>query len=314
MADSLRPDTVEEARGHLLRYKLMLTVAALLWGGSFVVLKDTLDVISPSWLMGIRFMLSGILMTLVFFSRLRRTITRDYFLPALALGVTGGLGYLIQNIGLVDTTPGHNAFLTATYCVMVPFLHWIVARVRPTIANVVAAFVAVAGVGVLSFGGDNLFALGWGDFLTLVGAFWFAVQIEVMVAAARGRDVICLTVIEFYVMSLLCLFYAVAFEPPPELVIFATSDLWLAMGYLVVLSSCVCTVFQNVGQAHVPPAQASLLLSLESVFGVLFSVLLYGEELTLQLALGFSLVFGAVLLSELAPTAGRARTECAHER
>jgi drug/metabolite transporter (DMT)-like permease len=60
-------------------------------------------------------------------------------------------------------------------------------------------------------------------------------------------------------------------------------------------------VFQNVGQAHVPPAQASLLLSLESVFGVLFSVLFFGEELTLQLALGFTLVFCAILLSELAP-------------
>lgn len=282
-------------------YKLILVGAALLWGGSFVVLKDTLDIISPAWLMGIRFMLSGVVMTTVLFERIRRTFDRGYIGAAVALGVTGGLGYLIQNLGLVDTTPGHNAFLTATYCVMVPFLHWAVARVRPTLANVVAAVVAVVGIGVLSLGGEDPFALRWGDWMTILGAFWFAVQIEVLLRVSPGRDILVLTSVEFFVMGLTCLAYAVAFEPVPEFATFVGADFWLAMGYLVILSSCVCTVCQNVGQAHVPPAQASLLLSLESVFGVLFSVLLYGEQLTLQLAFGFALVFGAVLLSELAP-------------
>ncbi|MBO7674501.1 MAG: DMT family transporter [Atopobiaceae bacterium] len=282
-------------------YKLMLVTAALLWGGSFVVLKDTLDVLTPAWLMGIRFVLSGCVMTLAFGRRLRQHLDRGHAWAAAALGVSGGLGYLVQNLGLVDTTPGHNAFLTATYCVMVPFLHWLVARVRPTLANVMAAVVAVAGVGVLSLGGSDPFALRWGDWMTVFGAVWFAVQIEVMVSVAPGRDVITLTAIEFFVMGLTCLAYAVLFEPVPAVATFARPELWMALSYLVLLSSCVCTVFQNVGQAHVPPAQASLLLSLESVFGVAFSVLIYGEELTLQLALGFALVFGAVLLSELAP-------------
>ncbi len=288
-------------------YKLMLLGAALLWGGSFVVLKDTLDVISPAWLMGIRFLLSGIVMSLVFFPRLRGSLNRSHVLAAVALGVTGGLGYLVQNLGLVDTTPGHNAFLTATYCVMVPFLHWAVARTRPTLANVVAAFVAVMGIGALSLGGEDPFALRWGDWMTLGGAFWFAVQIEVMVHVAEGKDILALTAIEFFVMGLLCLAYGMAFEPAPAPSVFAGTDFWLAMGYLVILSSCVCTVCQNVGQAHVPPAQASLLLSLESMFGVLFSVLFYGEPLTPQLVLGFALVFGAVLLSELAPSVKAAR-------
>jgi len=282
-------------------YKLMLVVAALMWGGSFVVLKDTLDVLSPAWLMGIRFVLSGVVMTLALGRRLCDHVDRGHVGAAIALGVSGGLGYLVQNLGLVDTTPGHNAFLTATYCVMVPFLHWAVARVRPTLANVAAAVVAVTGIGVLSLGGSEPFTLRWGDWMTIFGAFWFAVQIEVMVAVAPGHDILSLTAIEFFVMGLTCLAYAVLFEPAPVLQTFARPNLWMALAYLVLLSSCVCTVFQNVGQAHVPPAQASLLLSLESVFGVAFSVLLYGEELTLQLALGFGLVFGAVLLSELAP-------------
>lgn len=282
-------------------YKVMLVVAAILWGGSFVVLKDTLDVIEPGWLMGIRFVLSGIVMTLVFLPRMRASLDRAHVRAAIGLGITGGLGYLIQNLGLVDTTPGNNAFLTATYCVMVPFMHWAVARVRPTLANVAAAVIAVAGIGVLSLGGDDPFALRWGDWMTIVGAFWFAVQIEVMVATAPGKDIVALTAIEFFAMGAVCLVYGALFQRPPAARVFQSIDFWIAMGYLVLLSSCVCTVFQNVGQAHVSPSQASLLLSLESVFGVAFSVLLYGEELTLQLAAGFALVFGAVLLSELVP-------------
>ena len=280
----------------------MLVMAAALWGGSFVILKDALDVLPPSWLLGIRFVLSGMLMTVVLWRRLSSRLDRSHVYAGIALGVSGGLGYLIQNLGLVDTTPGHNAFLTATYCVMVPFLHWVVARVRPTAANVIAAGLALAGVGMLSLGGAEPFALRWGDWMTIVGAFWFAVQIEVMVAVAKGRDVLTMTVVEFYVMGLVCLAYGVVAQPFPPLSALRGVDFWLQMGYLVVLSSCVCTVIQNVGQAHVPPAQASLLLSLESVFGVAFSVLIYGEQLTLQLALGFALVFGAILLSELAPT------------
>ncbi|MBR3328457.1 MAG: DMT family transporter [Atopobiaceae bacterium] len=294
-------------RSHTPPYKLMLVLAAALWGGSFVVLKGALDVVPPSWLLGIRFVIAGCVMLLVFWRRVARMLDKPHVVAGVLLGVTGGLGYLIQNIGLVDTTPGHNAFLTATYCVMVPFIHWAFARVRPTVANVVAALLALAGIGVLSLGGSEPMALSWGDWMTLGGAFWFAVQIEVMVRVAPGHDILCMTVVEFFVMGLVCLAYGACAEPFPPISVFGGMDFWLQMGYLVLLASCVCTMFQNVGQAHVPPAQASLLLSLESVFGVLFSVVIYGEPLTVALAMGFMLVFCAILLSELSPLRQRAR-------
>ena len=281
-------------------YKLMLVTAAALWGGSFVILKGALDAISASWLIGIRFVLAGLVMTLLFWKRLRERLDRGHLVAGVALGVTGGIAYLVQNLGLADTTPGHNAFLTATYCVMVPFLHWVAARVRPRPANLLAAVLALGGVGVLSLGADDL-TLRWGDWMTLLGAFWFAVQIEVMHSVARGRDVLTMTVVEFYVMGATSLAYGALFEPFPHLSVFASGELWLQMAYLVLLSSCVCTLIQNIGQANVEPAQAALLMSLESVFGVAFSVLVYHEPLTFELAAGFAMVFAAVLISELVP-------------
>lgn len=290
----------------LARYKLMLVAAAAIWGGSFVVLKGAIEIVPPSWLLGIRFLLAGVIMLLVFRRRVLRVLDAGHLRAGIALGVTGALGYLVQNLGLVDTTPGHNAFLTATYCVMVPFMHWAVKRVRPTISNVAAAFLALAGVGALSLGGGGLFELRWGDWMTLFGAFWFAVQIEVMVAVAKGRDVLTMTVVEFFVMGVTCMAYGVVAEPFPPIEVFSRPDFLAQMAYLVILASCICTMFQNLGQAHVPPAQASLLLSLESVFGVFFSVVLYGESLTPALVTGFGLVFAAVLLSELGPSGKQA--------
>jgi len=280
-------------------YRVILVVAALLWGSSYVTLKDVYEVLSPSWLLGIRFVLAGALTSLVLHRRLARNLDRGHVIAAVLMGLTGGIGYLVQNIGLVDTTPGHNAFLTATYCVMVPFLHWAAAKVQPTIRNIAAAVLAVAGVGMLSLGGEDPFSLRWGDWLTLTGAFWFAIQIEVMVAVTRGRDVLAITCIEFFVMGLVNLAYGIVAEPAPSLETLSQPHLWVQIMYLVVFSGCLCTMMQNVGQAHVPPSQASLLLSLESVSGVLFSVFFYGEVLTPALVGGFALVFAGVLLSEL---------------
>ena len=71
------------------------------------------------------------------------------------------------------------------------------------------------------------------------------------------------------------------------------------MAFLIVFASVVAFGIQNVSLAYVPPAQASLFLSLESVFGVVFSVLLYGEVLTARLVIGFILIFAAILVNEL---------------
>ena len=280
-------------------YKLLLVTAAALWGGSFVVLKNTFDAITPAWLLGIRFVLSGLLMGAIFHKAVFEHLDRRHIKAGVALGVTGGIAYLVQNLGLNDTTPGHNAFLTATYCVMVPFLNWIFCRVRPTMANACAAFLALAGVGVLSLGGDDPFKLAWGDWMTLFGAFWFAVQIIVMAHVAQGSNIIVLTVIEFFVMGVVNLLYGIVCDPFPPLSLFGDPHFLFQLAYLVVLSSCLCTLIQNIGQANVEPSQASLLMSLESVFGVFFSIVVYGEPVTPQLIFGFALVFVAVLISEL---------------
>lgn len=281
-------------------YKLMLVAATVIWGFAFVVMKDSVDVLPPAQLIGVRFTLTALLMAAVFHRHLRGTLNRECLKAGLVLGLVTFLAFWVQTIGLTDTTAGKNAFLTATYCVIVPFMMWALVRKRPSVANVAAALLCIVGIGCVSLSAETL-SVGFGDAMTLLCAFFFAAQIIAISRFSKRHDVLALTVYQFLFGGLVGLAVGLASEPLPDLAAVADPGFLLNLAYLVVLASAVCYVLQNVGLAHVPPAQGSLLLCLESVFGVVASVMLQGEQLTARMVLGFALIFAAVVLSELGP-------------
>ncbi len=280
-------------------YKLMLLAATVIWGIAFVVMKDAVDVLPPAQLIGVRFFLTGLLMAAVFHRSLKGTWNGPCLKAGLVLAAVTFLAFWVQTIGLADTTPGKNAFLTATYCVIVPFMLWLLAGKRPTLANVGAALLCIAGIGLVSLTA-GAFTMELGDVMTLLCAVFFAAQIIAISHYSKQFNVLALTVYQFLFGGLMGLLVGGVTEPAPNLAAL-TPEFAFNLFYLVVFASGLCYLFQNVGLAHVAPAQGSLLLSLESVFGVLASVLLYGEVVTGRMLIGFALIFAAILLSELAP-------------
>lgn len=281
-------------------WKIALAGAAAIWGGSFVVIKGALDVVPPCWLMFVRFFFSALIVGALFWKRVRPHLDASTLRCGAVLGILSGTAFVVQNIGLTDTTPGRNAFLTATYCVMVPFVNWAVARRRPGTTSIVAAALGILGVGLLSLGDDFSVGLSWGDMLTLVSAALYALHIVAVARfSASGHEVMTMTVTQLAMSAVVSLAAALVLEGVIDFGVFADPGIWGALFYLVILSSAVCMVMQNLGQAHVPPAPASLLLSLESVFAVIASVLFYGEVVTPRLACGFASIFAAVVVSEV---------------
>ena len=132
--------------------KPMIVVATLIWGSTFFILKDTLDDVDLMFLLAFRFTLAAGVLALVFW-RHWRDVDRSYWWRGGAMGVLLFAAYTVQNFGLMDTTPGKNAFFTAVYCVIVPFLYWVVDRLRPSRWNVLAALLCVAGIGLVSWDG-----------------------------------------------------------------------------------------------------------------------------------------------------------------
>ena len=274
--------------------KPLLFSAALIWGSTFVMIKDTLDSVPTFYLIAIRFTQGSGVLALACWKRWKQ-FTPDYLWRGAMAGCFLFLTYLLQTAGLTTTTPSKSAFFTAVYCVMVPFLAWGVAKVRPDRYHVVAAVLCVAGIGLVSL--DERLTLNFGDLLTLLSAFFCACNIVVLPLLSRGKDISLLTVCQFTFTGLYAWVGGALTETFPAQALL-NPEAYLPLLYLSVLATAVALLFQNVGMVWCNPTSAALLLSLESVFGVLFSILFYGDPVTVQLVLGFGLVFLAIVCSE----------------
>lgn len=272
--------------------KPLLISATLIWGSSFVVMKNTLDSLPTSYLLAIRFLTASVLLGLLFWKKWKNA-DKSYVLPGTLMGLLLFIAYHTQTRGLAGTTPGKNAFLTAVYCVIVPFLYWLVAGTRPDRYNLLAAVLCIGGIGLVSL--DSALSVTRGDALTLLSGFFFATHIVAVAKFSQGRDIFLLTVIQFAASGLASLLCGFLFETFPEPL---PADVIGSMVYLTVAATMGALLFQNVGQKYTEPAAASVLLSLEAPFGVLFSLLLYGECPTGRMLLGFGLIFLAILCSE----------------
>ena len=272
--------------------RVALLTAALIWGSSFIVMKNAVEGVPVFMLLGIRFTVGCLLLTLIFHRRLK-SIGKKQLLHGAVVGTLLFAAYTVQTFGLRETTPGKNAFLTAVYCVLVPFVNWVIFRRRPTGWNWLAAVMCLAGIGLVSLEGD--LTMNRGDALTLVGGVFYALHLVAVSRFGEEDDPVMLTMLQFGASAVWCWGLSLLTETMPHP--FPTNA-WFELTYLAVFATTAALLLQNVGQSVTPAAPAAILLSLESVFGVAFSVMLGAEGLTAQLVCGFALIFLAVVASE----------------
>ena len=279
--------------------QLLMVAATIIWGSSFLIMKQAVDGIPVFYLLAVRFSLGAGLLAVVFAPRWKR-MDRATLRGGCVLGLLMEAAYIFQTYGLdglgplQGTTPGKNAFFTGIYCVLVPFFSWLLFHKRPDLYNVSAAVLCVAGVGLVSLGGET--SLVGGDVLTMLGGVMFALHILAVPRYAEKSDVILLTILQFATMALTS-WVGVLFTGETPTHALPPADL-LRIGYLAVFATALALLFQNIGQARTPPAAAAVLLSLEAPFGVLFSVLFGNERPTPAMYAGFAVIFFAIILSE----------------
>lgn len=277
----------------------LLLLTALIWGSAFAVVKNTLDSFPPAAIIAMRYAVGALLTGILFHKSLRGLSRADVARGAL-VGLLLAAAYIVQTIGLQFTTAGKNAFLTTVYVLLVPFGCRVIYHQGLRRANYVAAGLMLLGIGLLSLdaqsGGLNL-----GDVLTLACGALFAAHILSVDRCQGKTDVYALIVLQFAFAAVFALLYSLLFERGMPLHFTAGSVGGLL--YLAVFSTTIGMSLQNIGQSMAPASHAAILLSLESVFGVLFSCLLLGERLTPQMALGFAVIFAALVVNE---TKGRA--------
>ncbi|WP_195838127.1 DMT family transporter [Bifidobacterium tsurumiense] len=279
--------------------RLMLLITAAGWGCGYSYAHRVLEVVPLQWMMAIRLIFGTVVIGIIAWKRILRTPLSIIFIPGLILAVTYWAAFMVQMTGLHMTAPGRNAFLTATYCVLVPFLMWAFAHRRPTRINLIAAGLCLIGVAFVSMSGSTSGSLfTFGDLVSFGGGALFGVNIALTGILAKKFDALTLTFYEFAISDVMFIIGGLLFSPTPQASWF-TSDIVFAIAYLVVVSTLIAQVFQNLAFAVVPASQGSLILCLESVFGVVFSMFATGEKLTTAVVIGFALIFISILLSEI---------------
>ena len=272
--------------------KAALLVATLIWGSTFIIFKDAMNGLPPLFILALRYLVATVILSAVFFKKLR-LINKTYLWQGAVLGVFLAAAYIFQTYGLQGTTPGKNAFLTAVYCVLVPFVSWAFFGGRPDRFNFLAAATCLAGIGFVSLDGD--LSVMPGDWLTLVGGVFFALHIAFVARFNSDKDAVTLTLVQFFTAGVICGAGSLCFETLPSSV---PSAAWTEIIYLAVCGTAVAMLLQNVGQKYVSSSSAAIILSLEALFGVLFSVIFGYENLSVKLVIGFALIFFAIITSE----------------
>lgn len=273
-----------------------LFAASIIWGGSFVTMKDTLDSLSPAYLLAVRFLLASFVLFLLFIGKWKQ-FNKRYILPAVVLGAATSIAYLVQTYGLKYTTPGKNAFLTAIYCVIVPLLYWLTDKKKPDVYVFAAAVLCIAGIGLVSVKNEaGMFSIGIGEILTLISGVLYSFQIVLMGHYREGFVPGLLTALYLFFASLFMWPVAVFVEHGVKPIdIGMLPDLL----FLAVFASALALLFQYFGIKHCSPSTSSLILALESVFGIIFSFIAGMEtDFTLRQGIGFFVVFIAIIVSE----------------
>lgn len=273
-----------------------LILVTVIWGGGFVASDMALESMRPFQIMTVRFFLAAVLMGLISLRSLRG-MKREAVLAGILMGVALFAAFALQIIGLQYTTPSKNAFLTALNVVIVPFIAFLILKKRIGIKGIIGAVMSVAGVALLSLNGD--LSLGLGDGLTLLCAVGFAFQIFLTSEFVKKYPATVLNFVQMmtaFVLSVISLF---AFG---ETVFQVTSTGWLSVLYLGVVSTTVCYLLQTACQKYVDETKAAIILSMESLFGTLFSIIILHEIITLRMIAGCTVILAAVIISNLSET------------
>lgn len=273
--------------------KIVLFITAVLWGSTFTIGKLASEAFSASFIIALRFLIAGIVLLFVAYPQ-RKQLDKTYWRDGFWMGITLFVSYMLQVGGLaLDTSPGKSAFLCTTYSVMVPFIYWFVTKEVPKLRHILCVFLCLIGVGILSLSGG--WGMSAGDILTLASGIPGAMNIVISAIVCKNRNVLLLTTIELWVVTIfawISVFVGNTF--PTEFPMGAVGGIT----YLGLFATALCLYMQSYGLKYAEPAIGGMLLSLESVFGVIFSAVIYHETVTFRMLIGFVVIFVAILLSQ----------------
>lgn len=293
-----------------LRQYSLLFLTAVLWGTGFIGQKLGMDHVEPFTFTFMRTLIGGLFLLPVMAAMgaikrkrgiaVRRSDRKTLMLGSLCCGLCLICAESFQQFGIQISDVTSTSFITSLYVVFVPIFGIFIGS-RPSPKLVLCVAISVTGLYLLTASGGLHFSRG--NLLTLIGAMCFAVHILVIAYFVARVDGVALSCGQFFVASFLGFIMMLA----------TGGDTWEnflkaapAFVYCGIVSNGIAYTLQVVGQRGVNPVIATIIMSLESVMGTFFGILLLGESPTTVQLIGCALVFTAVILAQV-PVAALAR-------
>lgn len=278
-----------------------LILVTVIWGGGFVASDIALESMKPFQIMMVRFLLASVLMGVISRGQQKseeKLKDRAGAIKAgILMGVTLFMGFAFQIIGLQYTTPSKNAFLTALNVVIVPFIAFVILKKKIGAKGIIGAVMSVFGVALLSLNGN--FTVSLGDGLTLFCAVGFAFQIFFTSEFVKKYPASVLNTVQMFTAFVLS---AISLMILGENDFQVTTQGWLSALYLGVVSTTICYLLQTACQKYIDETKAAIILSMESVFGTIFSILILHEVVTVRMVIGCAVILAAVIISNMSET------------
>lgn len=294
-----------------LRSSALLLLTAVIWGVAFVAQSVGMDHVGPFTFSSVRNLIGGVVLLpcIVLLDRIGGDIRtskqshhdRHMIIGGICCGIALAISEVLQQFGIARTSVGKAGFLTAMYIVIVPLLGRFVGR-KIGLRIWTAVGLAVMGMYLLCL--NESFQIHPGDLLVLISAVGFSIHILIIDHFSSGVDGVRMSCVQFITAGIVCFVPMMIWEHPTLTALIAA---WAPILYAGVLSSAVAYTLQVIGQRNMPPAIASLILSLESVVAALAGWILLGERLTIRELTGCILAFVAIILAQL-PT--REKVNC----
>jgi len=279
---------------------LLLILATAIWGFAFIAQKSAMDSMQPLTFIAMRYILGGLVIAPLAWREYKRRnikISHKEWAIIVFLSVNFFLGSWLQQWGLVSTSVTNGGFLTGMYVFFVPLILLLVFRTKPHKIVWVCMPLALAGLFLLT--GGKLDKINSGDWLIISSAVFWAMHVLGLGYAARLTKMpLVISCLPFLFAGVISGAGAFMFETPT---ITGISGGWIEILYAGILSTAVAFTLQAIGQMHVPPANAAIILSGESLFAAIGGAVILGERLLAIGYLGAAFIFLSIILVESVP-------------
>ncbi|MBI1936599.1 MAG: DMT family transporter [Ignavibacteriales bacterium] len=284
-----------------------LLLMTIIWGGTFVIVKESLNDISTMLFVAIRFGVAALIIGAYLYIK-KYKVDKKSLASGFVLGAFLFLGFLFQTIGLKQTTATKSGFITGSLVVMVPIFQTVIEKKLPSTGAQIGTVLVFFGILFLSSGGTSITnflselggSFNFGDTLTLICAAFFALHIVFMDIISPRHDFWILFVTQLVTVSVLSLlgsfiFHAGGFE---NIHIDPTPNLIWGLLYTSLLATCVNFGLQTKFQKVVSPTKAGIIYSFEPIFAAIFAFFLLNEKISNFGLAGSALIFSGLIVSE----------------